>query len=91
VSSATTTFVTLERQWPAPLVAKGAEVLKESLELLLSEEHPDQSMRGFLHGAAMDGFKVSPGPGATRQELYDLCIRAHWWNFERILEGKIQK
>jgi hypothetical protein len=83
-----TTIVVLEKSYSPGLVAAGAAVLKENLELLLSCENPEQAMRGFLFGAAKDGFKVSPYPGASRQELYELCIRAHWWNFERILASK---
>jgi len=65
----------------------GSKILASILQDIRGSE---QSMRGYLHAASMDGFPVSP-MNTPKEQLEELCIRAFWWAFEEILSGKLHR
>ena len=59
-------------------------VLMEQLARIRDNE---DHMRGFILAANNDGFPVKAG-FATKAQLEELCVRAFWWKFERIIEER---
>lgn len=66
---------------------KAMPLLVQMLQEMNASRDPEEAMRGYIWAANRDGFPVKAG-FATKPQLEEICVRAFWWAFERIAQGK---